>query len=179
MDRNTGPGDCQRRHLRSGGGAAGRQQALRAPPDHRAQRRPRIGILPQMRLCAVADVSPHLRAQNPLLSLPRLRRLAPSRRAGVRQPADPPRPARPDRVAGSIHLIEDPTLIRAELDRRLDAARAAEPTKRRREALERELTRIRKSMERLLTAYQEDLLPLDELRRRMPELRAREQSVRA
>src|SRR5262245_30598379 len=72
-----------------------------------------------------------------------------------------------------IHLIEDPTLIRSELDRRLDGARA------RREALERELTRIRKSMERLLTAYQEDLLPLDELRRRMPELRAREQSVRA
>jgi site-specific DNA recombinase len=78
-----------------------------------------------------------------------------------------------------IHLIEDPTLIRAELDRRLDAARAAEPTKRRREALERELTRIRKSMERLLTAYQEDLLSLDELRHRMPELRAREQSMRA
>src|SRR5262249_39367173 len=78
-----------------------------------------------------------------------------------------------------IHLIEDPTLIRSELDRRLDGARAAEPTKRRREALERELTRIRKSMERLLTAYQEDLLPLDELRRRMPELRARERSVRA
>ena len=78
-----------------------------------------------------------------------------------------------------IHLMEDPTLIRAELDRRLDAARAAEPTKRRQEALERELTRIRKSMERLLTAYQEDLLSLDELRRRMPELRAREQSMQA
>ena len=78
-----------------------------------------------------------------------------------------------------IHLIEDPTLIQAELDRRLDAARAAEPTKRRQEALERELTRIRKSMERLLTAYQEDLLSLDELRRRMPELRAREESMRA
>src|SRR5438270_772666 len=78
-----------------------------------------------------------------------------------------------------IHLIEDPTLIQAELDRRLDAARAAEPTKRRQEALERELTRIRKSMERLLTAYQENLLSLDELRRRLPELRAREQSMRA
>jgi site-specific DNA recombinase len=77
-----------------------------------------------------------------------------------------------------IHLIQDPTLIRAELDRRLDAARTAEPTKRRREALERELTRTTKSMERLLTAYQEDLLSLDELRRRMPELRAREQSMR-
>src|ERR1700757_3829732 len=59
------------------------------------------------------------------------------------------------------------------------AARAAEPTRRRQEALERELTRIRKSMERLLTAYQEDLLSLDELRRRMPELRAREESMRA
>src|ERR1700751_2474439 len=78
-----------------------------------------------------------------------------------------------------IHLIEAPMLIRAELDRRLDAARAAKPTKQRRQALERELIRVRKSMERLLTAYQEDLLSLDELRRRMPELRAREQSVRA
>ena len=78
-----------------------------------------------------------------------------------------------------VRLIEDPTLIQAELDRRLDAARGAEPTKRRQDALERELTRIRKSMERLVTAYQEDLLPLDELRRRMPELRAREQSARA
>ena len=78
-----------------------------------------------------------------------------------------------------VRLIEDPTLIEAELDRRLDAARAAEPTKRRQDALERELTRTRKSMERLLTAYQEDLLSLDELRRRMPELRAREQSMLA
>lgn len=77
-----------------------------------------------------------------------------------------------------IRLIEDPTLISAELDRRLDAARAAEPTKRRQEALERELTRVGKSMERLVTAYQEDLLSLDELRRRMPELRGREQGMR-
>ncbi|CDM60496.1 DNA invertase (plasmid) [Rhizobium favelukesii] len=78
-----------------------------------------------------------------------------------------------------IQLIEDPTLIQDELDRRLDAARAAEPTKRRQDILERELTRIGKSMERLLTAYQEDLVSLDELRRRMPELRGREQSMRA
>ena len=34
-------------------------------------------------------------------------------------------------------------------------------------------------MERLLTAYQEDLLSLDELRRRMPDLRTREESMRA
>ena len=34
-------------------------------------------------------------------------------------------------------------------------------------------------MERLLTAYQEDLLSLDELRRRMPVLRQREQALQA
>jgi len=38
-----------------------------------------------------------------------------------------------------IRLIEDPALIGAELDRRLDAARAAEPTKRRQETLERQM----------------------------------------
>lgn len=77
-----------------------------------------------------------------------------------------------------MRLIEDPTLIRAELDRRLDAARAAEPTKRRQEALERDCVRVSKSMELLVTAYQEDLLSLEELRRRMPELCAREQTMR-
>jgi site-specific DNA recombinase len=77
-----------------------------------------------------------------------------------------------------MRLIEDPTLIRAELDRRLDAARVAGPTKRRQEALERDCVRVSKSMERLVTAYQEDLLSLEELRRRMPELRAREQTMR-
>ncbi|MGO4570321.1 recombinase family protein, partial [Rhizobium sp. 2YAF20] len=41
------------------------------------------------------------------------------------------------------------------------------------------LIRIAKSKERLLTAYQEDLVSLDELRSRTPELRAREQAMRA
>nr|WP_274533503.1 recombinase family protein [Ensifer sp. LCM 4579] len=78
-----------------------------------------------------------------------------------------------------MRLIEDPELIKAELDRRLDAARAAEPTKKRQDAVERDLTRLSKSMERLVTAYQEDLLSLDELRSRMPDLRAREQGLKA
>lgn len=76
-----------------------------------------------------------------------------------------------------VRLIEDPTLIQAELTRRLEVARNASPAKRRQETLTRELTQTRKRMERLLTAYQEDLLSLDELRRRMPELRRREQSL--
>jgi len=38
---------------------------------------------------------------------------------------------------------------------------------------------VGKSMERMLTAYQEDLLSLEQLRERMPSLRQREQALRA
>src|ERR1700747_3683282 len=38
-------------------------------------------------------------------------------------------------------------------------------------------SRVQKSADRLMTAYQEDLLSLDDLRRRMPELRKREQAI--
>ena len=78
-----------------------------------------------------------------------------------------------------IRLLEDPTLIQQELDRRLAAARAADPTKQREQTLERELVRVGKGIERLLTAYQEDLLSLEQLRERMPPLRQREQALRA
>jgi site-specific DNA recombinase len=75
-----------------------------------------------------------------------------------------------------VRLLEDPQLIQNELDRRLAAARGADPSKRREEALRRDLVRLRKSIDRLLTAYQEGLLSLDELRERMPNLRRREQA---
>ena len=76
-----------------------------------------------------------------------------------------------------MRLLEDPTLIKAELNRRLECARNASPIKRREETLHRELVQTNKRMERLLTAYQEELLSLDELRRRIPELRSREQRL--
>jgi len=78
-----------------------------------------------------------------------------------------------------IRLLEDPTLIQQELDRRLLAARSSDPTKKRELSLQRELIRVGKSIERLLTAYQEDLLSLEQLRERMPSLRQREQTLRA
>jgi site-specific DNA recombinase len=78
-----------------------------------------------------------------------------------------------------LRLLEDPTLIQNELNRRLEAARESAPTRRRLETLNRDLIRVRKSRERLLTAYQEELLSLDELRVRMPPLRQREQALQA
>src|SRR6516162_8859559 len=74
-----------------------------------------------------------------------------------------------------VRLLEDPSLIQSELDRRLAAAREANPNKKREDSLRRELARIKKGKDRLMTAYQEDLLSLDELRQRMPDLRRREQ----
>jgi site-specific DNA recombinase len=71
-------------------------------------------------------------------------------------------------------LLEDPALIQAELARRLEAARASDPAKHHQARVERELLQAQRRIERLLTAYQEELLSLNELRRRMPELRQRE-----
>jgi site-specific DNA recombinase len=59
-----------------------------------------------------------------------------------------------------IRLLEDRTLIQRELDRRLAAARASDPTKKR----EQSLQRVGKGIERLLTAYQEGLLSIEQLR---------------
>jgi site-specific DNA recombinase len=78
-----------------------------------------------------------------------------------------------------IRLLEDPTLIQQELDRRLAAARSCDPTKKREQSLQRELTRVGKGIERLLNAYQEELLSLEQLRERIPLLRQREQTLRA
>jgi site-specific DNA recombinase len=78
-----------------------------------------------------------------------------------------------------IRLLEDPTLIQQELDRRLAAARACDPTKQREQSVQRELTRAGKSIERLINAYQEELVSLEQLRERMPPLRHREQTLRA
>ena len=78
-----------------------------------------------------------------------------------------------------VRLLEDPTLVQQELDRRLPAARSSDPTKKREQSLQRELTHVGKDIERLLSAYQEDLLSLEQLRQRMPALRRREQRLRA
>lgn len=77
-----------------------------------------------------------------------------------------------------MRLVQDPALIEQELDRRLAAARAADPTKQREQTIQRELVRVGKGIERLLTAYQEELLTLEQLQERMPALRQREPTHR-
>jgi site-specific DNA recombinase len=78
-----------------------------------------------------------------------------------------------------LRLLQDPVLIQQELDRRLAAARTSDPTRKREQTLQRELSHVDKGIERLLTAYQEELLSLEQLRERMPMLRQRQQTLRA
>src|SRR5215472_2887694 len=75
-------------------------------------------------------------------------------------------------------LLADPRLIEAELERRLAELRQGDPARNLRARLERELARVTTAARRLVEAYQEELLTLDELRGRMPELRKKEVSLR-
>jgi len=78
-----------------------------------------------------------------------------------------------------IELLEDPELIRQEIQRRITDIQDSNPTRKRREALDKEITRHQKGIEKLLDAYQEGLLELDELRNRLPNLRKRSEALQA
>ncbi|MBV9918468.1 MAG: recombinase family protein [Solirubrobacterales bacterium] len=94
------------------------------------------------------------------------------------------RPVRADELDPLVwaevrRLLEDPKLVRAEIDRRLAALRTEHPAARRRETLERDLTRADQAIARLIEAYQEQLISLEELRSRMPALRKRQTTLQA
>ena len=76
-----------------------------------------------------------------------------------------------------VRLLEDPALVSAEIDRRLEAARVSDPNQQREADLRHRLIRVRKGIDRLVTAYQEELITIDELRDRTPELRRQEQAL--
>jgi site-specific DNA recombinase len=76
-------------------------------------------------------------------------------------------------------LLNNPELVRSEIDRRLAAVRTEHPAARRREVLERDLTRANTAVERLIEAYQEQLISLEELRARTPALRKRQTTLQA
>ena len=81
-----------------------------------------------------------------------------------------------DHITG---LLADPALIRAEIDRRLTQARTSDPVTRQRTQLELALAKAATSVTAMIEAYSEQLITIDELRTRMPHLRAREASLRS
>ena len=81
-----------------------------------------------------------------------------------------------DHITG---LLADPALIRAEITKRLDAARTADPATRQRKQLQAALAKATASVTAMIEAFSEQLITIDELRARMPHLRARETSLRS
>ena len=100
---------------------------------------------------------------------------------GVRCPSRPVRQDRLDAVVWRelVRLLEEPALIEAELARRLEAGREADPHQRRLAELRGERERLERAGARLVTAYQEELIGLDELRSRMPAMRRRKRVLEA
>jgi site-specific DNA recombinase len=76
------------------------------------------------------------------------------------------------------HLLADPALIRAEIGKRLEQARTSDPATRQRKRLELELAKAAAAITRMIEAFSEQLITIDELRARMPALRARETNLR-
>ena len=75
-------------------------------------------------------------------------------------------------------LLADPALIRAEISKRLEQARTADPATRQRKQLELALAKAAASVTAMIEAYSEQLITIDELRARMPHLRSREANLR-
>jgi site-specific DNA recombinase len=76
-----------------------------------------------------------------------------------------------------VQLLSSPELVRNEIERRVQESLSSDPAQQRKERLEKELNRLGAQSDKLLDAYQEDLLGLVELRHRMPELRRRQAAL--
>ena len=77
-----------------------------------------------------------------------------------------------------VQLLENPELIREEINRRAQQAQQSNPMQVRKESLVKEQIRIKNGMDRLLDAYQEGLIPLTQLRQRIPDLKKREMTLK-
>jgi len=80
-----------------------------------------------------------------------------------------------DHITG---LLAGPALIRAEISKRLEQARTSDPVTSQRTRLEASLAKATASITAMIEALSEQLITIDELRARMPHLRAREANLR-
>jgi site-specific DNA recombinase len=76
-----------------------------------------------------------------------------------------------------MRLLNEPELVRAEIDRRIQENLSSDPVQQRKLRLERESKRIASQLDKLLDAYQEDLIGLTDLRTRVPELRRKQTAI--
>jgi len=131
-----------------------------------------------VRLRFVSVFHANFQAPIALLSLLRFGWVSAAQRVGLHEPACP------TGLSGPIRLERDHPIVRRSgpgAGGNRPASRGgphnADPLRRREEELHREQARLEKSTERLVTAYQEGLVTLPQLRHRMPDLRKQAQAI--
>ena len=77
----------------------------------------------------------------------------------------------------AIRLLNNPQMVRNEIERRKAQCLDSDPVQQRKERLDKEIKRVQLQLDKLLDAYQEELIGLADLRRRVPELRRRQAAL--
>jgi site-specific DNA recombinase len=72
-----------------------------------------------------------------------------------------------------VELLQDPSLIQTEIDRRIQESKNNNVVVHQKTALLKQKAKLAQAMDKLLDAYQEGLIPLEQLRKRMPQLQQR------
>jgi site-specific DNA recombinase len=76
-----------------------------------------------------------------------------------------------------VILLQNPALIQKEVEKRVEESRKASPVTKQKAVIEKQKAKVTQSMDKLLDAYQEGLIPIAQLRKRMPELQKRVNTV--
>jgi site-specific DNA recombinase len=76
-----------------------------------------------------------------------------------------------------VRLLNEPELVRAEIERRVHESLNSDPAQQRKARLTQELKRVEAQLDKLLDAYQEELLSLAQLRTRVPDLKRRQTAL--
>ena len=76
-----------------------------------------------------------------------------------------------------LELLNNPELINVEIQRRLQEVHTSNPTTVRKETLLKQKRNVQKGIDNLLDAYQEGLLTLEQLRKRIPNLQKRAKTI--
>lgn len=72
-----------------------------------------------------------------------------------------------------LELLQNPTLIQKEIDKRIQQTKKSSPVINQKAALLKQKAKLSQAMDKLIDAYQEGLIPLAQLRKRLPELQKR------
>ena len=72
-----------------------------------------------------------------------------------------------------LELLQDPGLIQKEINKRIKETKKSNPLIDQKTVLLKQKSKLATAMDKLLDAYQEGLIPIDQLRKRMPDLQKR------